>query len=58
MCFMDLDLIWPSRDGQNERHRSGQREVGQLCVPAGEGPDCSAAKSVPAVVAFLVTAFG
>lgn len=57
MCFMDLDLIWP-RDGQNERDRSGQREVGQLCVPAGEGPECSAAKSVPAVVAFLVTAFG
>lgn len=58
MCFMDLDLIWPSRDGQNERDRSGQREVGQRCVPAGEGPHCSPAKSVPAVVAFLVTAFG
>lgn len=25
----------------------GRREVGQRCVPAGEGPDRSAAKPVP-----------
>lgn len=57
MCFMDLDLIWPSRDGQNERDRSGQREVGQRFVPAGRGPERLAANTVPAVVAFVVTAF-
>ena len=38
MCFVGLDLIWPSSDGQNERDRLGRREVGQRCVPAGEGP--------------------
>lgn len=36
---MDLDLIWPGGGGQNERDRSGRREVGQRCVPAGEGWD-------------------